>query len=240
MESPIILSLVYDRGAILASKRTPYDDLLTTDLDEQLLAERLQRQHKLICAAIRNGRIEDLKRMNERPPAPVEVAGDASATKGGVAVDVAVDNPLELDSGIGFTEAHSQIRTQEEPSATRSTVRVIKDGVADFARQFAADNAPNLDLLDEGQIRGGSEIELRVKVTQSVDENLRPLAAVAVKAKVLGTAFKQIDCVGQTNEQGIAAIILKIPAFTFGRAVLLITVVANGHEATLRRIVHPA
>lgn len=66
LRTPLILSLVYNRGTILASKRSPYNDLLIGDLDEKVLAERLQRQHKLICAAIRAGRIEDLKRMNSR------------------------------------------------------------------------------------------------------------------------------------------------------------------------------
>ncbi len=62
LATPLILSLVYNRGTILASKRSPYDDLLA-DFDEKVLTERLQKQHKLICAAIRAGRLEDLKRM---------------------------------------------------------------------------------------------------------------------------------------------------------------------------------
>jgi hypothetical protein len=80
LETPLILSLVYNRGTILASKRSPYNDLLLGQFDERELAERLQRQHKLICAAIRAGRIEDLKKMNgkagaasrkpETPPSP--------------------------------------------------------------------------------------------------------------------------------------------------------------------------
>src|SRR3954463_775200 len=62
----MLLSLVYVGGTILASKRTPYDDLVASGFDEKVLAERLQRQHKLICAAIHAGRIEDLKRQTER------------------------------------------------------------------------------------------------------------------------------------------------------------------------------
>jgi hypothetical protein len=57
------MSLVYDGGTILASKRSPYDDLLKDTLDEKVLADRLQKQHHLICAAVKAGRIEDLKRM---------------------------------------------------------------------------------------------------------------------------------------------------------------------------------
>ena len=69
LATPLILSLVYNGGTILASKRSPYDDLLLESFDEKVLAERLQRQHKLICAAISSGRIEDLKRMSMKPSA---------------------------------------------------------------------------------------------------------------------------------------------------------------------------
>ncbi|HEY0375406.1 MAG TPA: hypothetical protein VGC87_00450 [Pyrinomonadaceae bacterium] len=66
LKSPLILSLVYVGGTILASKRTPYEDLVKAGYDEKVLSERLNRQHKLICAAIHAGRIEDLKRQTER------------------------------------------------------------------------------------------------------------------------------------------------------------------------------
>ena len=65
---PVILSLVYVGGAILVSKRSSYDDLMTAGFDEGVLATRLQRQHKLICAAIHSGRIEDLKRLSRAEP----------------------------------------------------------------------------------------------------------------------------------------------------------------------------
>ena len=66
LNSPLILSLVYSGGAILASKRTPYKDLIASGFDEAVLSERLKRQHKLICAAIRAGRVEELKQMAAR------------------------------------------------------------------------------------------------------------------------------------------------------------------------------
>ncbi len=64
LKTPLILSLVYVGGTIIASKRTPYADLISRGFDEGVLTERLQRQHKLICAAIKAGRVEDLKRMS--------------------------------------------------------------------------------------------------------------------------------------------------------------------------------
>jgi hypothetical protein len=66
LESPIILSLVYSGGTILASKRSPYEDLIASGYSDEALAERLKRQHRLICAAIHSGRIDDLKKMSRR------------------------------------------------------------------------------------------------------------------------------------------------------------------------------
>jgi hypothetical protein len=79
LDSPLILSLVYVGGAILASKRSPYDDLIAKGFDERELADRLNRQHKLICAAIRAGRIDDLKRMSQREGSQAAKAGQVAA-----------------------------------------------------------------------------------------------------------------------------------------------------------------
>ncbi|MDT5296422.1 MAG: hypothetical protein QOJ76_3302 [Acidobacteriota bacterium] len=90
LDSPLILSLVYVGGAIIANKRTPYHDLIDSGFDEQALTERLQRQHKLICAAIKAGRVEDLKRMGGPPagapktePASKKAASSSEAKKPG-------------------------------------------------------------------------------------------------------------------------------------------------------------
>ncbi len=69
LATPLILSLVYNRGTILASKRSSYEDLIEKGFDEKVLAERLQKQHKTICAAIRAGRIEELKAMTAKDSA---------------------------------------------------------------------------------------------------------------------------------------------------------------------------
>ena len=73
LDTPLILSLVYSGGAILASKRARYEDLIASGYSDEALSERLTRQHKLICAAIHAGRIEDLKRMSGAPASSLEV-----------------------------------------------------------------------------------------------------------------------------------------------------------------------
>jgi hypothetical protein len=84
LDTPLILSLVYVGGAIIASKRTLYEDLISTGFDEKVLTERLQRQHKLICAAIKAGRVEELKRMGSAGANGEEAAkaGQAQSAEG--------------------------------------------------------------------------------------------------------------------------------------------------------------
>jgi hypothetical protein len=93
VQLPEIISHVFVRGEILATKRTSYQDLIARDFDEDLLRKRLERQHKLICAAVHAGRIEDLKQMSEReaslhlsaspdaPPLPIEAAAVESISE---------------------------------------------------------------------------------------------------------------------------------------------------------------
>src|SRR6195256_2162185 len=90
VNSPLILSLVYSGGAILASKRSRYEDLIASGFNEEVLAERLKRQHRLICAAINAGRLEDLKRMGastERESAAVSTTEADSAVTQSVEVN---------------------------------------------------------------------------------------------------------------------------------------------------------
>jgi hypothetical protein len=100
LESPLILSLVYAGGAILASKRSRYEDLIESGFDEEALAQRLKRQHRLICAAINAGRIEDLKRMgSERADDKDEIESEPALDIVENASDEAADSeaaPLEI------------------------------------------------------------------------------------------------------------------------------------------------
>lgn len=66
LDNPLIISLVYLGGKVIASKRSKYGDIIADKFDEEVLAERLKRQHRLICAAIQVGRIEELKQMTAK------------------------------------------------------------------------------------------------------------------------------------------------------------------------------
>jgi hypothetical protein len=95
LDTPIILSLVYDRGTILAAKRQPYDDLLETGFDERLLTDRLTKQHKTICAAIKKGRVNELKVHTEQ-----KRNGKRAVPQAGAVSDVLEIVPTIVDDSV--------------------------------------------------------------------------------------------------------------------------------------------
>lgn len=152
LKTPLILSLVYDRGTILASKRSPYNDLLEGDFDEKELTERLQKQHKLICAAVRAGRIEDLKQMTLK---------ESAAKKAGLPVQQ--ENPIkkpleplsfsektEKSNDLNSPKAHQIIEAaekvfvsavSEKTTEVKTTVEDIYQIPADFNDEFIFEEA---------------------------------------------------------------------------------------------------
>jgi hypothetical protein len=112
LETPLILSLVYMGGEILASKRVRYDDLIAAGFDEKVLADRLQRQHKLICAAIRSGRLDELRKMSERESSSRSAARKDSAQSAAQPVEAVIPPPpppappVETSAPVAPVEPH--------------------------------------------------------------------------------------------------------------------------------------
>jgi hypothetical protein len=75
-DNPVLESLVYIGGTIIAKKLTPYADKITQGANEAMIASLLKRQHQIIIAAIKAGRIEDLIKHSaiysgEKPQTPI-------------------------------------------------------------------------------------------------------------------------------------------------------------------------
>jgi hypothetical protein len=138
LDSPIILSLVYSGGTILASKRSPYADLIAQGFSDELLAERLKRQHRLICAAIHSGRINDLKKMGGRAKQgaqtvveeePVEVAETELAAEVD-AVETAEElEPASAPPPIEEFEFDYEMTQQWTPPPPKEETETVEDEV---------------------------------------------------------------------------------------------------------------
>ena len=137
LDTPLILSLVYAGGAILASKRSRYEDLIESGFTDEALSERLSRQHRLICAAVHAGRIEDLKRMSAataaelKQPATTEIQADPEILRGDEEREA-----LEAE----WIEQAEQARLAREAEAARAALE--PEEVFDVTQEIARPTRP--------------------------------------------------------------------------------------------------
>lgn len=254
----MIMSLVYEKGTILASKRTTYEDVAGLQKE---IAERVQRQHRLICAAIRAGRLDDLKKMNSKPS--VVIPKPAGAAK--VAESLPAVNPSEtsvlpsqappastpisphpivdvdLDAVVPLIPLEfifdepviDDVRVIDEPDVIPlEAADLISDEVANHP---SASHRLSIELLGESKFKGGERKTITILAFRGAEKKVVSNAQVMVK--ILGSAFRPVIFHAKTDPNGLARVHLQLPNFNAGRAAILIRVRAEGEEAELRKLV---
>lgn len=259
-----IISLVYDRGTILASKRTNYDDLAAEDVVEATVAERVQKQHKLICAAIRAGRINELKAMTARASAAKAAEAPQAQPE---PVQAVVPTPVarvETQRIVTFTPPETPAEPPIELPASVVTqefsadeffdapifedVEIIEDDILLPAEAVAvvselsgkerpANQKLSIELLGESKFKGGDRVTVTAMICRGTDRKV--VADAQIMIKVLGSSFRPVIFHANTDSNGVARVHLQLPHFTSGRAALLLRASHSGEEIELRRIVTP-
>jgi hypothetical protein len=268
LDSPIILSLVYVGGTILASKRSPYEDLIAEGFSDEVLAERLKRQHRLICAAIHSGRIDDLKGMaGRRKEAPAQVIQEeiieTFAPEPVVETSApapVVEEPFEIEywpmtqewtppppapppeeiAPAEVAEPEQQFELVEEPAPSEETYITEETQPQELPSKAVLEDGLVITLLDDDEFYSGQSYTLRALVSNRARGEEKPLANVAVSVKILGTTFRPLLYTLKTESDGVASVSTEVPQFTSGRAAVLVRAVAKDQAAELRRIIHPA
>ena len=226
LDTPLILSLVYSGGAILASKRSSYDDLIARGFDESVLAARLQRQHKLICAAVHAGRIDDLKQLGSResPPAKLSVEAD-----------------LEKEPSLAQAAPEAEASPIEPPPVESPEVEI--ESAADrFSISGGTSENGGLTVMLSGshELRGGSSVTLRLNVMRRGPGGKERVPDAKVTVKTLGSNFPSQTTYATTDARGTVVVLISLPDFKDGRSAVLIQAEANGEVAELRKIVLPS
>jgi hypothetical protein len=253
LDSPIILSLVYVGGTILASKRSPYKDLIAEGFSDEVLAERLKRQHRLICAAINSGRIDDLKKMSGRgkqAPGTEDVVETIETEEIETAPSTTVEEPFEIEywpvtqewappPPREETEEVAPVE-EEQPEELEATAEPDVSEAQEPLIEPVQEDGLAITLLDDEEFYSGQRCTLRVLISNRSGGDERPLANTNVSVKILGTTFRPLIFTLKTVSDGVASVTTDIPQFTSGRAAVLVRAVAKDQAAELRRIIHPA
>jgi hypothetical protein len=265
LDSPLILSLVYSGGAILASKRSPYKDLIADGFKEEVLAERLKRQHRLICAAINAGRLEDLKRMGAKAEVDatptlrmpqvsdteeIELSPEPNSLMVEVTPMEIETNSIVFEPGMAADETievarEPEVEPEPEPEAVAPQKRTRRTESAYSVHDPRRQSPPNerglgFTLLDEDEFHAGQSYTIRVLVEEKSGNKQKALGGVEVSVKILGTAFRPQIFSVKTERDGVAIVPTKMPSFTSGRAAVLIRAVVKGQPMEVRRVIHPA
>jgi len=269
IDSPLIFTLVYSGGAILASKRVLYDDLLEQGFDEAVLIERLGRQHRLICAAVKAGRLEELKEMSRRdadaraaqtvqPPQKSVPSPNLPSSQKPEPTSELASEPLPLPESVDLlVEPAEELESAPLPSEpiqsapSPSPGRVVRSskseggyaGVFDkinLTREEFSHDKSSLEILNERPFKAGEHVTLDIAVRGSFDLGSKILTNIPVGVKILGTSFRPMILSSKTDKEGIASIAVVLPHFTSGRAAILIRAAVEGETIELRRMIHHA
>lgn len=259
LETPLLLSLVYSGGAILASKRVPYDDLVASGFNEKVLAERLQRQHKLMCAAIRAGRIDELKLMSQREavvrsarkaeqraereaerkeePAPA-LSGEPAADAGRQSASAIEREPV-TKSAVPVAAFNPPPPIPMRNSQPLIMMRPATESDFELGDQAEEEEELNLELVDDRNFNAGDVVALRIRVSRGAGAEDDGVTGAQVIVKILGTTFRPLICSAMTDRDGMAVVFTTLPRFTSGRAAILVRAVSGSREAEMRRIILP-
>lgn len=195
--NPLIESLVYMRGEILATRRTEYRELLDAGADRTAIQALMERQHRVIVESIRQGRIDLLT----EPPVGAE--GDTTVTR-----KAPVPTPRVSASAI---EAAKQ--------ASRSLDEVISDWLAEQQR----DERVRLQVLGAENLQFGAAARFRIKVLISPGET--PLAAGRVRVRFVTSAAKPVELAsGESDQDGTIDLDIAVPPLEKGQALLIVSV----------------
>ncbi|MGH9948970.1 MAG: hypothetical protein ACRD6X_17505 [Pyrinomonadaceae bacterium] len=245
LETPFILTLVYDRGTILASKRQPYDDLFAKGFDETELAARLQRQHSLTCAAINAGRLRDLIELTLRESKNrSKETEDVEESLGNIPKPSDIKDaaaPIPKPS-IGILATHKTKAVDTEPLV--DVVNIIEDefvipnDAVEIVSQMAGRERPShdrlcLEFVNETPFKGGENKTVTFMVSRGTQRKVVDKAEILVK--IIGSKIKPRIFHSVTDKNGLAKLELEMPEFAVGRAAFLVRASVAGEEIEVRR-----
>lgn len=265
-DNPILESLIYIGGTIVAKKLTPYTDLMNGEATQERLAALLKRQHQVIIAAIKAGRIEDLIRHSlKQQPGRKKQDGEnikISAPEPRASVPA---GPVQLPSRLrskgesSTNRAGSSVRpAQVAPAPNPSSNPARPAGRASSRAKAGTGSAPedipslNLDqVLEDYAARGAGHARLEVKVLTpevftagkgiglrvQVTNEGKPDFDAAVTVKIIGTAFKPQVFIGRVGRDGIASFSLTLPSFSTGTAAIVIEAQSRTGHGELKNLI---
>lgn len=223
LERQVLESLVYLGGTIIAKKRTSYAEHLRRGATREMIASLLKRQHQIIIAAIKAGKIEEL--INS--PEELDL-GDAAPAEGAAAAASPENKPASASLSGKAPRPSSELGK----TGGLDLDRVI----ADYLKRSAEQGKLDLKVISPASFVAGKSVALRLLVSRGA----APEAEAVVTVKVIGTTFKPQVYIARADHNGIAKFNFTLPAFNAGTAAIVIEAQSNRGRGELKHLIRKA
>jgi hypothetical protein len=206
--NPVIESVVYYGGQVLAARRSSYDDLLAEGKGVPEIAARMDHQHKMMVAAIRAGKLD--KKMKEAM---------------GAAFDSGEVTKLH-DTSESSLLAHP-ISDEDGPT--------LDQVILDYLTSEAEQEQLEIALAEGLSMSQGTSCHVALLTTSS--KTGLPVAGAQIAVKVISTVRDpQVLGTGTTDADGGLQLDVAIPQFEQGAAAVIISASSLIGSAEVKRL----
>lgn len=267
-DKALLETLVYRGGTIIAAKRTSYSDQLSAGtLNDDNLGEMLKKQHQIIVAILKAGKVEELVRASQKaaakdsadgspvpivaPPPPPPPAPMVEVEE----VDVMVVAPEPVEPPVS-SESWEPMFPQPAPEEPRPVVVPELDAAGRAVIQRVTGPLTgelDLDKIISDYLQSGLQKEkLRLRLlgrtdflagdtvvlqVQATRGTGQPIESASVVVKVIGTAFKPQIFPGRTDREGIASFNIVLPTFTAGSAAVVVQASSKYGDGEIKHLI---
>jgi hypothetical protein len=211
--NPLIESLVYVGGQVVAARRSSYSELLAEGKGEAEVVRLMERQHRTMIAAIKSGRFDRkvVELLGERAPAAL-----VAAAEGGPAEEAA-EGPATATAERGAAEP------------------TLDQVILDYLTAEASQEQLLLTLHDGTEVALGAPATLALRTTSSRSGGAVPGAEITVR--MISTVDEpQALARGVTGADGGLELSFEVPALDRGTAALIITASSPIGRAEIKQL----
>lgn len=243
-EKALLETLVYRGGTIIAAKRTSYAEQLTAGtLTDVGLGEMIKKQHQIIVAILKAGKVEELVRASQRASGGAPDGGEAPVRQPAEAPTYGRE-PEAAFAGAGSPPVAEQRPTPEIDPAAHAVIQGMAGPltgeldldkiISDYLQSGLQKEKLRLRLLGRSDFLAGESVLLQVQATRGTGQ---PIESASVVVKVIGTAFKPQIYPGRTDREGIASFNLVLPTFTAGSAAVVVQASSKYGDGEIKHLI---
>lgn len=228
-ENPLIESLVYVGGQVLAAKRASYADLLGAGEGERSIVELMERQHRIVIAAIKSGRFD----------AKLQAVSEARRT-GAHAASGAAAEASPAGDGTGASTGTGVITPPAPPAGLAGdddfdAERTLDQVILEYLTNEADQEQLLLTVEGDDSVRLGTGARITVRTTSS--KTGRGVPGARVHVRMISTVDDpRVLTSGQTGPDGSLELAFAVPKLERGTAALIVSAVSDIGDAEIKHL----